>query len=347
MSKYINWETEPLVKGSRFSRVFSPSNIALAKYWGKRDVSLNLPTNGSVSVTLKGFGSFTTVEFDQSFSNDRLILNGHDETAGGIAKVQRVLDELRAVACVTTRARVQSFNNFPTAAGLASSASGLSAVTSAGSKALGLGLAPSKLSEIARKGSGSACRSFFGGFAEWKQGVASDGSDSVAEQIAPVGHWPLKIIIAVANQTQKNHASTGGMEQTRQTSPYFSAWVESAQRSVEEIKSAVLARDFMKLALLAESNCIQMHASAMAARPPVFYWQATTVEVMHRIWNLRRDGIAVFFTIDAGPNVVAICEQSASARVTAELSKVSGLKLLSTEIGEGTRDFESSEWQGE
>lgn len=342
-----SWEIEPLVSGSKHSRAFSPSNIALAKYWGKRDVELNLPTNGSLSLTLKGFGSFTTVEFHESFSADRLILNGKDETATKISKVARVLDELRLLAGTKVRARVQSYNNFPTAAGLASSASGLSAVTLAGAQALGLSLPKSKLSEIARKGSGSACRSFFDGYAEWRRGELADGTDSVAEQVAPTSHWPLKVVIGVASAIQKNHASTGGMEHTRKTSPYFQGWVESAQKGVVDIRKAVLARDFNSLAELAESNCIQFHASAMAAVPPVFYWQSVTVDVMHRVWNLRKDGVQAFFTIDAGPNVVVVCEPAHASRVAAELAKVQGLSLLTTEVGDGARTFNPAEWAGE
>lgn len=343
----ISWEKEPVLSGSQSARVFSPSNIALAKYWGKRDVALNLPTNGSLSITLKGFGSFTTVEFDENFESDRLILNGAEETGGKISKVARVLDEVRALAGQSAHARVQSYNNFPTAAGLASSASGLSAVTLAAARALGVDSSLTKLSEIARKGSGSACRSLYGGFVEWDCGERADGTDSVAHQLKPVSHWPLKVLIAVANQTEKNHASTGGMQHTKQTSPYFGPWVENAQKQVSEIRQAVIARDFTKLAELSESNCIRMHTSAMAAYPPVFYWQAATVDLMHRVWNLRREGVAAFFTIDAGPNVVVVCEPQAASRVRDELLKTSGVNMLSTEIGEGSRDFDAKEWRGE
>jgi diphosphomevalonate decarboxylase len=343
----VDWEVETVIASSKHARVFSPSNIALAKYWGKRNSALNLPTNGSLSVTLKGYGSFTTVEFDASFTRDRIILNGRDESDTKLDKVARVLDELRALAGVKTRARVQSRNNFPTGAGLASSASGLSAVTAAGAWALGLDLPASKLSEIARKGSGSACRSFFGGFAEWKRGELADGTDSVAAQVAGAAHWPLKIFIAVASGAQKNHASTGGMEHTRKTSPYFAAWIDAAQASVPKIREAVKARDFENLAGLAESNCIQFHASAMAAVPPVFYWQGATVELMHRVWGLRASGTPAFFTIDAGPNVVVLCEPGVAARVRAELAQVGGVQLLETEVGEGTRRYDAREWRGE
>ncbi|MEW6055828.1 MAG: diphosphomevalonate decarboxylase [Bdellovibrionota bacterium] len=345
--KQTSWEIESIQSQSQWARVFSPSNIALAKYWGKRDVKLNLPTNGSLSVTLKHYGSFTTVEFNAAFKSDELVLNGKLESPDKLLKVKRVLDEIRNSAGESRFARVQSFNNFPTAAGLASSASGLSAVTLAASHALKLDLSKKELSEIARKGSGSACRSLFGGFVEWKRGSRSDGKDSVAEQFRPADHWNLSALIAVANQGQKNEASTGGMEHTRLTSPYFSAWIESAEESVALIRSAIDVRDFNKLAELSESNCIRMHASAMAAFPAVFYWQPATLEIMQRVWALRKSGVRAFFTIDAGPNVVVITTPEDSPKVQAELARVSGVQLLKTQLGEGARSFEASEWEGD
>lgn len=331
------WELESLKSESQHARVFSPSNIALAKYWGKRHVELNLPTNSSLSVSLADFGSFTTVEFHKSFESDRVILNRKEEAPTQMVKVRRILDELRRVAGTDLRARVQSANNFPTAAGLASSASGISAVTLAASEALGLGLPASDLSEIARKGSGSACRSFFGGYVEWTRGSRADGSDSRAAMVVPGTHWPLSIVIAVISGAKKHHASTGGMELTRRTSPYFKPWVECAEKQASEIRSAVLEKSFLRLADLVESNCIRMHASAMAAFPPVIYWHGGTIEIMRQIHDLRARGVPVFFTIDAGPNVVALMEPGAEKTVEAALSKIRGLELLWTGIGNGPR----------
>ena len=346
-ARAMSWEIEPLLNSSKVARAFSPTNIALAKYWGKRDTGLNLPTNSSLSATLKSYGSFTTVEFDSSFKMDRLILNGKEEPIEKIGKIIRVLDDLRGLAGFGARARVQTMNNFPTAAGLASSASGLSALTFAGANALELSLETKKLSEIARKGSGSACRSFFSGFVEWKKGEKADGSDSVAEQVATVAHWPLHAMITIVNRAQKTHASTGGMESTRTTSPFFDAWVESAQAQVGLIRNAIDLRDFNALASLAESNCIRMHASAMAAQPPIFYWQPSTLEIMQKVVGMRKQGIPVFFTIDAGPNVVVFCEPSVSSQVHRELSQLSGVQIMRTEVGEGTRSFNLQEFSGE
>lgn len=334
--KQRSWEVQKLLPTSQKATVFSPSNIALSKYWGKRDIKLNLPTNGSLSATLADFGSFTTVEFDASFVQDELFLNGTKEAVIN-AKAKSVLDLLRAKASVRTFARVQTANNFPTAAGLASSASGLSALTAAAAFALGLDLPLEKLSEVARQGSGSACRSFFGGFAEWKKGERADGADSVAFAVAGPSHWPLDVIVAVVKETHKAYASTSAMEHTRTTSPYFQPWIETAEKQLALIRTAVLKKDFEILALETETNCLRMHASSQAAHPPILYWQPKTIEVMQMVWQMRKEGIRAFFTIDAGPNVVVFVEPQDRARCFERVRSVEGLQFLETKIGEGCR----------
>jgi diphosphomevalonate decarboxylase len=344
-----NWEVEPLISGSAFYRAFSPSNIALSKYWGKRDLNLNLPSNGSISISLKDFGSFTTVEFHSSFAKDRLILNGQEERAGqsdlAPPRVRAVLDALRAKSSGPKRyARVQSWNNFPTGAGLASSASGLGALAFAASHALGLAMADSKISEIARLGSGSACRSVLGGFVEWARGEFADGSDSIAYSLADIDHWDLRVFLAVVRSEAKEVLSTSGMEMTRASSPFFDAWVASAQLGLRDFRQAILERNFAKLAALSESNCVRMHACAMAAVPPIFYWTGKTVELMGRVQSLRSQGVPVFFTVDAGPNVVVVTLPEAASTVRAELAKDSSVRLLSTRVGAGARPFDPKEW---
>ncbi len=331
-----DWELVPVVEKNAV-RVFSPSNIAVAKYWGKRDLALNLPTNDSVSITLKDFGSFTTVEFLAGLENDELILNGSIESSEKITKVIAVLNEVRKLSGKSHKARVQSRNNFPTAAGLASSASGLSAVALAAVRAAGLDIPASKISEIARRGSGSAARSIFGGFVQWKAGKELDGSDSVAENFKPASHWNLVVRVLVVRATAKTHASTSGMEHTRKTSPYFESWVNSAQRDVAEILNAIENKNFNELANIAESNCLRMHASAMAARPTVFYWQPQTLALIQEISDLRRGGVPVFYTIDAGPNVVCFFEKDATDVVDRALERIEGVQILRTTIGEGAR----------
>lgn len=318
---------------------FAPINIALAKYWGKRDSRLNLPTNGSISMTLDKFGSTTKVEFDPALSSDQFVLNGKDERSpDSLRKITIVLDELRSLARMHPHARIHSENNFPTGAGLASSASGIAALTLAASHALGLKLSPEKLSELARRGSGSACRSLFDGFVEWKRGELADGSDSVAASLHPASHWALHALIVVVDAETKSQSSTGGMTSARKTSPFFQSWVESAQASLGPIRDAIAARDFYALSRAAEENCLRMHACAMAASPPIVYWKPETIALIHEVRKMRAEGVEVFFTIDAGPNVVivATAAHAAAARAHFEVFlKNGGARLLETSPGKG------------
>ena len=336
------WEKETLHSNSNWARCFSPTNIALAKYWGKRDLELNLPSNGSISVCLQDFGTFTTVEVSKNFSEDILILNGKKEirrTGQAFKKIDRVLDEVRSIAGVKTFVRIQTFNNFPTGAGLASSASGLSALTIASTKAFGLDLPLEKLSEIARKGSGSACRSFFDGYVEWKQGEKLDGSDSHGYPLKSHEHWPLLVAIAVVDSAEKDKPSTTGMTVTEQTSPYFKSWILNAREQLDSIRTGIMQRDFLKLAELCESNCIRMHAAAMAAMPPIFYWKPKTLEVIEAVWALRKLSFNVFFTIDAGPNVVIFYKGDSATKLVEALGRCN-VGVLMTKVGPGARILE-------
>lgn len=317
------------------ARAFSPTNIALAKYWGKRDLNLNLPQNGSLSVTLDGLGSTTQVEFSSQTNEDHFFLNGVEQFApSALKKVKTVLDILRSRKGISLRARVESQNNFPTGAGLASSASGLSALTLAASAALNLNLSKENLSEIARFGSGSACRSFLGGYVEWKKGEKPDGTDSVAKSVADEKHWPLSVMIIVINEKSKLYPSTDAMELTRETSPYFASWVEFAESQIPHIRKSIIERDFKSLAQLSEENCIKMHASAMAASPPFLYWAPQTLEVMKRVWSLRQKGYRLFFTIDAGPNVVIFSDDPQWDKIQLEFKDFDTIK---SRIGEGAK----------
>lgn len=334
-----NWEIEPVLKDSQMARVFSPINIALAKYWGKRDEQLNLPAMGSVSITLSEFGSFTTVEFHESFKQDRFILNGVEipSCLPGFIKIHRVLDELRIGP---NRVRIQSMNNFPTAAGLASSASGLSAVTFGISEALGLGLDRSQLSSISRKGSGSSCRSLFDGFVEWVHGERADGTDSVARSLAPKEHWDLDVLICVVHAQEKSELSTSGMKLSQETSPLYLAWVEFANLRLPEFREAILAKNFSRLSELSEQSCLAFHACAMATEPALIYWKPQTLQLIEFVKFLRIErGLSLFFTIDAGPNVVLILDATSTPQVLNELSKAvfyNSIKILRAKIGEGT-----------
>ena len=308
-------------------------NIALIKYWGKRDVPLNLPVVGSLSITLDTLWTRTSVRFDEDLAADRIRLNGRED-ARQLKRASACLDRLRALAGVATRADIVSWNNFPTGAGLASSASGFAALVMAADAALGLGLSPTQLSVLARRASGSAARSIYGGYVEWALGEQADGEDSVARPILDADAWPLRVAVAITSTAEKAIGSTEGMNRTADTSPYQRAWIDTQEADLAEARAAIAARDFERLADIAEYSCLKMHALAMAARPGLLYWNAATVAAMHAVRALRASGVPVFFTIDAGPQVKAICLPSAAAIVAAALRDVPGvLDVLETGLG--------------
>lgn len=308
-------------------------NIALIKYWGKRDVPLNLPVVGSLSITLGTLWTRTLVRFATDLPADRLSLNGREDLKQ-LRKVSACLDLLRARAGTEARAEVVSRNNFPTGAGLASSASGFAALVVAADAALGLDLPQATLSEFARRGSGSASRSIFGGYVEWALGERADGADSVARPILDADAWPLRVAVAITSTAEKAIGSTEGMNRTADTSPYQSAWIDSQEADLAEARAAIVARDFERLADISEFSCLKMHALAMAAKPGLLYWNAATMAAMHEVRRLRASGVPVFFTIDAGPQVKAICLPSAAAQVAAVLREVPGvLNVLETGLG--------------
>ncbi|WP_293368353.1 diphosphomevalonate decarboxylase [Nevskia sp.] len=308
-------------------------NIALIKYWGKRDLPLNLPVVGSLSITLDTLWTRTSVRFGNDLLTDRLSLNGRED-AKQLRKVSACLDLLRARAGTEARAEVVSHNNFPTGAGLASSASGFAALVVAADAALGLGLPQGTLSEFARRGSGSASRSIFGGYVEWALGERPDGEDSVARPILDAQAWPLRVAVAITSTAEKAIGSTEGMNRTADTSPYQRAWIDTQEADLAEARAAIVARDFERLADISEFSCLKMHALAMAAKPGLLYWNAATMAAMHAVRALRASGVPVFFTIDAGPQVKAICLPSAAVQVAAALREVPGvLKVLETGLG--------------
>jgi diphosphomevalonate decarboxylase len=313
-------------------------NIALVKYWGKTDQGQNLPAVGSLSITLDGLATTTRVSFNPAANSDRFVFAGRAVPAM-LSRVSACLDDLRRRVDVTTRAVVESDNDFPTAAGLASSASGFAALVVAADAALDAGLPAGELAEFARRASGSAARSIFGGFVELS--LVDSGRRTETRQLLEPEVWPLRVAIAVTETGPKMVGSTEGMLRTELTSPYYPAWVASSPADLSEARTAVDRRDFEALANVSESSCLKMHAVMMAARPGLFYWNGSTVECIRRVRQLRADGVPVFFTIDAGPQVKAICLPEAFENVRNELAAVRGVeRVLSSGLGEGARVIE-------
>lgn len=313
------------------------ANFALVKYWGKRDTDLNLPDVGSISITLDALYSETTVSFDPSLDRDEVTLDGQSEPAEA-RRVSAFLDRARALAGSRLRARVDSRNNFATAAGLASSASGFAALTRASADALGLEASPGELSALARTGSGSAARSMFGGFVEMARGRRDDGYDSVARELAGPDHWPLTIAIAITTVKRKAVGSTEGMQRTARTSPFYRAWVDHQESDLALARSAIAARDFEGLADVSEASALAMHGLAMSARPGLLYFNAATIECLHRVRALRGSGTPVFFTVDAGPQVKAIALPQAAEEVAEALADVPGVvEVVRSGLGPGAQ----------
>ena len=314
------------------------SNIALIKYWGKRDVALNLPAVGSISLTLEGLTTTTRVGFDGGLSADRLELNGRPADPPSLKRVSRFLDIIRDAAGIDQRAQVVSENNFPTAAGLASSASAFAALSAAAAAAAGLDMPLSKLSEWARRGSGSAARSIFGGFVEMHKGRLADGSDAIAEPLTDVPLTDLRLLIAITSEKAKKTGSTSGMGQSRDSSPYFPAWVDGAEKDLADMRDALRYGDFEKVGELSEFSCLKMHALALSGNPGLIYWNGVTVDLMHMVRRLRAEGMNCYFTIDAGPQVKVLCRVAEVDTLAQNLEQVPGvIRVIKTGPGAGIR----------
>ncbi len=311
-------------------------NIAFIKYWGNCNPDARIPANGSISMNLAGLETRTSVTFNQSLLADQLILNGQSASGPALARVIDFLDHVRQMAGIQTFAQVSSKNNFPMGAGIASSASAFAALSLAASRAAGLVLDERQLSQLARKGSGSACRSVPGGFVEWQ--VDSCDLDSAAESFAPSEHWELVDCIAVISQVHKPIGSTEG-HSLAYTSPLQAARVDDAPRRLEICRMAILERDFEGLAEIMELDSNLMHAVMMTSQPPLFYWQPATLEVLQAVPNWRRDGLPTCYTIDAGPNVHVLCPADYAHKVRENIEKVPGVQQVLTALPGGPARF--------
>ena len=317
------------------AKAVANANIALIKYWGKRDGELKLPAVGSISITLDGLKTTTEVSFDSSLGEDAFILDG-EVRPHEAKRVSLYLNTIRALAGIDTYARVQSENNFPTGAGLASSASGFAALALAATRAAGLDLSFEGLSALARQGSASAARSLFGGFVEMRRGERDDGRDAHAVQLIDEQAWPLSVGVAITSRERKAIGSTEAMEQSALTSPFYAPWVSHQQSDLEAMREAIAGRDFERMAELSEFSCLKMHGLMLSTNPGLVYWNGTTVDCIHEVRAMRADGLPVFFTIDAGPQVKAVCLPEALETVSGRLKDVPGVHdVLATGLGGG------------
>ncbi len=314
----------------RASAIAQP-NIALIKYWGKRDIERNLPAVGSISITLENLFTEMQVELDTNLDADTLLVNGAVDEAM-LPRLSACLDLVAGED--RPRASIASRCNFPIAAGLASSASAFAAITIAAAEAAGRRLDTAALANLAGRSSGSAARSLYGGFVELEnreQAVAVSALRDAAS-------WPLQVVVAITETGPKPIGSTEAMEISRKTSPFYSSWIEKQDEDLALARDAIATKDFLKLAAVAEHNCLKMHSMMWASRPPTVYWNSATMRCLQTVRKLQRSGLGVFFTIDAGPQIKAVCLPEHTQEVRTALAATDGvLDVMLTGIGEAAR----------
>ena len=305
-------------------------NIALVKYWGKRDGGGNLPATGSLSVTLESLWTRMTLQ-SSKHRKDSLTVNGVSAPEM-LPRVSRCLDSV--LGSNRERIHVVSDSNFPIEAGLASSASAFSALVIAANRLTGKNLSFSALSRFAGEASGSAARSMCGGFVE----LVADSDNIHIQQIADAEEWPLEVIVAITAEGKKPVGSGEAMIRSAKTSPFYSSWLNRQDHDLKLARTSILTRDFEALAFVSERNCLKMHSVMWSSRPPIVYWNSGTLDCLQTVRSLQAKGHGVFFTIDAGPQVKAICLPESRQAVHDALVATNGvIKAIRSKIGPPAR----------
>ncbi len=312
------------------------SDIALIKYWGKKDKILRLPANGSISMILDSLFSTTTVEFSLSLSADEVLIAGEVEE-GESSRVVKHLDRIRSLAKSNGLidkdifAKVVSENNFPKSTGLSSSSSGFAALTIAASKAIGLNLSEKELSILARQGSGSACRCVCGGFVEWLDGETS--SESYAQSFAGPNDFLIRDLVTIVSEDKKNLSSTQGHD-LAETSPFFAARQQKISAKLDAVKKAIFSNDFITLGELVEAEALEFHSILLTSSPTILLFYPGTIEVMQLVRSLRSSGVPVYFTINTGFNVHVLTLPEYEDQVLMALKKLPSVqKIIASSVG--------------
>jgi diphosphomevalonate decarboxylase len=332
----------PATAGAGRATAVAHPNIALIKYWGKRDEELILPRVDSLSMTLDIFPTTTDVRLDPRAGRDEVTLDGMPARGEALHRVTAFLDLVRDQAGQNCRAVVDSRNTVPTGAGLASSASGFAALALAASAAYGLSPDATALSRLARRGSGSASRSVFGGFAMWHAGLhtgtrAEADLSSYAEPV-PAAALDPALVIAVVNAGPKAVSSREAMRRTVDTSPLYEPWARSSSEDLIQMRAALQRGDLEAVGEIAERNALGMHATMLAARPAVRYMAPATLTVLDSVAQLRREGVPAYATMDAGPNVKVLCARADAGKVAAAVRAAApGSPVLTAAPGPGAR----------
>lgn len=310
------------------------TNIALVKYWGKKDDNLIIPQTDSISLTLADFYTDTTVAFDDQLSADSLKIDNKPIFDKEALKVQKVLDLIRNLAKINTYAKISSTNHVPMAAGLASSASGFAALAAAASRAAGLDLSDTDLSRLARQGSGSASRSVFGGFVQWHSG--NDNETSFATQIDSAQNWDIKVVALIIKKSRKKHSSTQAMRESVETSPYYPVWRQVVAKDLKTITQAIRTHDFDLLGSTSELNAMRMHALTLSSDPAFTYFNGQTIELLEKVKELRANNVNCYATVDAGPNIKVLCQSKDLNQIITVFSQLIGPEnVIATEPGSG------------
>lgn len=306
--------------------VASPS-LALIKYWGKKKTIANLPATSSLAVTLGGLETETQVRLGPK---DFVLLDGRVQDP---ERFRPFFDHLRRRLKTDQHFQVRTWNNFPSAAGLASSSSGFAALTCAAVRATSRTLSPEALSELARFGSASASRAVFGGFVLLPAGARR------AQALLPAEHWPeLRILVAVVSENAKSVSSRTAMALSRENSPYYPAWIRSSRKLVPEAVSALKRRDIEALGKMVRLSYSRMHAVMLASDPPLTYWISGTLAVLQACERLRKQGTGVWETMDAGPQVKILCLDADVPQIKRVLSEQNeGLRIIEAYPGSAPR----------
>ncbi len=308
------------------------ADIALVKYWGKKDEVLRLPENGSISIILEGLDTITTVDFDEKYDKDEVIIEGN-QSDKEVKRVIKHLDRLRKLAGVETKAKVVSENTFPRSTGLSSSGSGFAALTYAGTKALGLDLSEKELSILSRQGSGTACRCACGGIVEWKDGDTSETSYS--ETVFPADHWDIRDVVAVVDEGKKDISSTEG-HTTAQSSTFFAERQKHLKDKISNVKAQISNRNFTKLGEIIEAECLEFHSILLTSTPSLIMWFPGTIQVMKEVRNMRAEGVEAYFTINTGFNISVLTLPEFESEVRKRLDSLSLVKkTLTAKVGNG------------
>lgn len=303
----------------------APSNIALIKYWGKKDEKLRIPENGSISMNLSNLQTITTVEFSSKYKKDVVVINGEKEKN----EENRVVEHLNRIRKMVNpppgRAKVVSQNNFPSGTGLSSSASGFAALTVAATKAAGLNLSQKELSILARQGSGSACRSIPDGFVEWLDGDTNETSYAVS--IYPPDYWKIADVVVIVSKEKKEVSSTEGQKLVK-SSPFFLTRLAHIKEKIGKLKKFLQQKNFKQFGELVEAEALELHAIMLTSQPSLIYWLPGTLMVMKFVKKLRSEGLPVYFTINTGEDVHLIVEQKNIKKLQKKLISIKEIKKI-------------------